>query len=99
MPDETGARLPRPRALRSEEHTSELQSLTNLVCRLLLEKQQPPVVEFKDLVERDKAATTLGARLVFLDGVQDPGNLGSVIRSAAFFGAHGFVIPKCQRAS
>src|SRR5258706_3561258 len=26
-------------ALRSEEHTSELQSLTNLVCRLLLEKK------------------------------------------------------------
>ena len=24
---------------RSEEHTSELQSLTNLVCRLLLEKK------------------------------------------------------------
>ena len=28
---------------RSEEHTSELQSRTNLVCRLLLEKKnQPP---------------------------------------------------------
>src|SRR5437016_6760752 len=27
-----------PRAQRSEEHTSELQSLTNLVCRLPLEK-------------------------------------------------------------
>src|SRR5262249_57431330 len=27
-------------ALRSEEHTSELQSLTNLVCRLLLEKKK-----------------------------------------------------------
>src|SRR5258706_5379442 len=26
-------------AERSEEHTSELQSLTNLVCRLLLEKK------------------------------------------------------------
>src|SRR5438046_4876918 len=26
-------------AHRSEEHTSELQSLTNLVCRLLLEKK------------------------------------------------------------
>src|ERR1019366_3215626 len=26
--------------IRSEEHTSELQSLTNLVCRLLLEKTQ-----------------------------------------------------------
>src|SRR5258706_5494382 len=28
------------RPLRSEEHTSELQSLTNLVCRLLLEKKK-----------------------------------------------------------
>src|SRR5438046_3993496 len=27
-------------AARSEEHTSELQSLTNLVCRLLLEKKK-----------------------------------------------------------
>src|ERR1019366_10639930 len=27
------------RSTRSEEHTSELQSLTNLVCRLLLEKK------------------------------------------------------------
>src|SRR5262249_59125421 len=27
------------RRVRSEEHTSELQSLTNLVCRLLLEKK------------------------------------------------------------
>src|SRR5258706_3613958 len=26
--------------IRSEEHTSELQSLTNLVCRLLLEKKK-----------------------------------------------------------
>src|ERR1019366_10799770 len=31
--------LPR-RVHRSEEHTSELQSLTNLVCRLLLEKKK-----------------------------------------------------------
>src|SRR5258706_9073326 len=29
----------RGRQGRSEEHTSELQSLTNLVCRLLLEKK------------------------------------------------------------
>src|SRR5438093_5366321 len=28
------------RKIRSEEHTSELQSLTNLVCRLLLEKKK-----------------------------------------------------------
>src|SRR5438093_9987960 len=31
---------------RSEEHTSELQSLTNLVCRLLLEKKK---IIFRDL--------------------------------------------------
>src|SRR5437016_12101010 len=29
-----------PTGNRSEEHTSELQSLTNLVCRLLLEKKK-----------------------------------------------------------
>src|SRR5437016_12073106 len=29
-----------PQIYRSEEHTSELQSLTNLVCRLLLEKKK-----------------------------------------------------------
>src|SRR5438093_9751722 len=28
---------------RSEEHTSELQSLTNIVCRLLLEKKKKPM--------------------------------------------------------
>src|SRR5438093_10969697 len=34
--------LAKPRHIqpRSEEHTSELQSLTNLVCRLLLEKKK-----------------------------------------------------------
>src|SRR5437016_6665546 len=30
---------------RSEEHTSELQSLTNLVCRLLLEKKNTQPVD------------------------------------------------------
>src|SRR5438046_3913241 len=32
--------LEHPILERSEEHTSELQSLTNLVCRLLLEKKK-----------------------------------------------------------
>src|SRR5258706_11593973 len=36
-PDQRRRRWPRSR---SEEHTSELQSLTNLVCRLLLEKKK-----------------------------------------------------------
>src|SRR2546425_5053690 len=32
-----------PYALRSEEHTSELQSLAYLVCRLLLEKKKKQI--------------------------------------------------------
>src|SRR2546425_3725984 len=38
-----GSRRPRA-AARSEEHTSELQSLAYLVCRLLLEKKKNPNV-------------------------------------------------------
>src|SRR5437016_9334491 len=37
---ETGASTAPDLRWRSEEHTSELQSLTNLVCRLLLEKKK-----------------------------------------------------------
>src|SRR2546430_6071161 len=35
-----GVRLDQPAGDRSEEHTSELQSQSNLVCRLLLEKKK-----------------------------------------------------------
>src|SRR2546425_9557644 len=35
-----------PRVARSEEHTSELQSLAYLVCRLLLEKKKEETKEF-----------------------------------------------------
>src|SRR5438093_9496047 len=35
-----GRRTSQQTRSRSEEHTSELQSLTNLVCRLLLEKKK-----------------------------------------------------------
>src|SRR3712207_7829645 len=36
------------RLLRSEEHTSELQSRQYLVCRLLLEKKKPQIRDTKD---------------------------------------------------
>src|SRR2546427_6213736 len=38
------ASRPKPMRLRSEEHTSELQSQSNLVCRLLLEKKNKALV-------------------------------------------------------
>src|SRR2546426_6880118 len=46
VPPSSGSlrRAPRkPECLRSEEHTSELQSPCNLVCRLLLEKKKKKV--------------------------------------------------------
>src|SRR5437868_12931666 len=39
-PEHSSARLERYLQLRSEEHTSELQSRFDLVCRLLLEKKK-----------------------------------------------------------
>src|SRR5438093_7608685 len=41
--------------MRSEEHTSELQSLTNLVCRLLLEKKKN-----KEHAHQEEASHELG---------------------------------------
>src|SRR2546426_7807319 len=40
QPHEAHARVGLAKAPRSEEHTSELQSPCNLVCRLLLEKKK-----------------------------------------------------------
>src|SRR5215469_18781881 len=52
-----GAVWPRPAARgRSEEHTSELQSRRDLVCRLLLEKKKNN--EFKIPTERKKKKKT-----------------------------------------
>src|SRR5438105_7904047 len=43
---------PRP-ALRSEEHTSELQSRVDLVCRLLLEKKKKQKSAVESFADRD----------------------------------------------
>src|SRR2546430_13486299 len=47
-PPRRGARRPaaRVRTPRSEEHTSELQSQSNLVCRLLLEKKKKKQINY-----------------------------------------------------
>src|SRR2546430_8062480 len=51
----TAATPIRPAISRSEEHTSELQSQSNLVCRLLLEKK-------KTCCSRSPAASLIPAR-------------------------------------
>src|SRR5690242_21346598 len=47
--------------LRSEEHTSELQSHVNLVCRLLLEKKKIITVEAADVVTLQHVGVPLAA--------------------------------------
>src|SRR5438046_6306628 len=47
---------------RSEEHTSELQSLTNLVCRLLLEKKNAGRDGSQRVVQLGEHSGTTGAR-------------------------------------
>src|SRR2546427_7837035 len=45
--------------LRSEEHTSELQSQSNLVCRLLLEKKKDKTRSVP--VQEERRRTTIGS--------------------------------------
>src|SRR5438034_1452847 len=49
---------PPPRRVRSEEHTSELQSHSDLVCRLLLEKKKNKRLTITDRREKTTPATT-----------------------------------------
>src|SRR6478672_12788328 len=48
------------RASRSEEHTSELQSRSDLVCRLLLEKKKTKITKF--VFEKDIIVLVLGEK-------------------------------------
>src|SRR2546426_3660084 len=48
-----GLGLGQRRQKRSEEHTSELQSPCNLVCRLLLEKKKKKNIKYKKMNENN----------------------------------------------
>jgi 23S rRNA (guanosine2251-2'-O)-methyltransferase len=50
--------------------------------------------EFEDLL----AAGTHGGLLVFLDGIEDPHNLGAIVRSSLAAGASGVVVPERRAA-
>src|SRR2546430_7300026 len=56
MEEELRLVLQRPR---SEEHTSELQSQSNLVCRLLLEKKKTKIKHYKTRAQIDVHKTTV----------------------------------------
>ena len=52
--------------------------------------------EYAEVEDILKKAEELGEApfLIFLDGIEDPHNLGAIIRTANLAGAHGVVIPK-----
>ncbi len=58
--------------------------------------------EFEYVEVEDLLSAAEGSRrpplLVLLDGVQDPQNLGAILRSAHALGAHGVVLPKDRAA-
>src|SRR5437899_8669719 len=57
-----GAGVVNGTTLRSEEHTSELQSLRHLVCRLLLEKKIPGIALFGFAVKQSEKSAAEYAR-------------------------------------
>src|SRR5256886_3934956 len=63
-----------PRHARSEEHTSELQSQSNLVCRLLLEKKKNTLIRIKAVsaLGRDQLARHLIIRFAGGQRIMNP---------------------------
>ncbi len=57
--------------------------------------------KYSDISQILKPARDSGERvlIVILDHVEDPQNLGAVVRTADFMGAHGVVIPKDRAAA
>ncbi len=69
-------------------------------------KHQGVAAELREFIYSDIADILDSARkkgdkpfIVILDGIEDPQNLGAIIRSAHCFGVHGVIIPKDRSAS
>src|ERR1019366_4886660 len=96
------------RWIRSEEHTSELQSLTNLVCRLLLEKKNlisylicaPVLLMWSFVTLRFRAAPApygpfiIGSRPPSFFGSPSPPALCFFFKEAGPPGSHPFSLPR-----
>ncbi len=71
----------------------DAMSMTRAHQGVIVEVAAHEYVEVEDILAK-AAEKNEPAFLVVLDGVTDPNNLGSVIRSAECAGAHGVIIPK-----
>lgn len=54
-------------------------------------------LEIEDLIDSSRKERGHGL-LIAVDHITDEGNLGALIRTSAFFGAHGIIIPKDRSA-
>jgi 23S rRNA (guanosine2251-2'-O)-methyltransferase len=57
-----------------------------------------PVSTLEDILARANSGSGQKGLIVLLDGVEDPHNLGAIIRTALAAGAHGVVIPERRAA-
>ena len=57
-----------------------------------------PPATLEDILERANSSKDQRGLVVLLDGVEDPHNLGAIIRTALAAGAHGIVIPERRAA-
>ncbi len=85
---------------------TDITYVTNDILRKISQTTTPSKV--MGLVEKKKEENTIGERVLILDNIQDPGNLGTIIRSAVAFNIDTIILsndtvdlynPKVVRAS
>ena len=69
---------------------------TIIVPKFILEKlsNNKSVQPYIGVSRLPKVSSKLGEKLVYLDGVQDPGNVGTIIRTALAFSYDGVILSK-----
>ena len=55
--------------------------------------------EIEDILQEAQQKRTRAILVLILDGIEDPHNLGSIIRTAETAGVHGIIIPKRRAAA
>jgi 23S rRNA (guanosine2251-2'-O)-methyltransferase len=79
---------------RKGDETAERESSQGVSARIVF-----PFIAFDELLNSLNKASIPPPLLLALDSIQDPHNLGAIIRSAVAAGANGLILPKDRSAS